>query len=109
MAALITALLAFFGPLLADWLKQCAAKRAERAAAKLPDISTYASEAEARDALFDQMIEDLPIFAPSRKRLLRKLKAAAAKSGVTSEGVATPLDAEDAAYLKAFAEAAAEE
>lgn len=98
-AAIITAVLSFLGPLIADWLKKCGEERAQKAAEKLPDASTFASEHEARDALFDQMIADLPPHARIRRAMLRRCKAVSAKCGVTSQGVATAMSAEDAEEL----------
>ncbi|VTT96592.1 unnamed protein product [Gemmataceae bacterium] len=95
MSALITALLAFFGPILAELIKKWLATAADR----LPAAETFASEDQARDALFDQAIADLPKRARGRRALLRRLKGVAAASGVTSAGPARPVSAADAEEL----------
>lgn len=106
MSGLIAMLAAILGPLLSELLKNCAEERAKDAAAKLPPIEEFASEHAARDALFDQMIEDTVL--PRRKRILRRFKEKAYVAGITSTGATTPLGAEDAAYLRGLAEAEAE-
>ncbi|MBA4191332.1 MAG: hypothetical protein C0467_25400 [Planctomycetaceae bacterium] len=106
MSALIAMLAAILGPLIGEVLKNCAEKKAEEAAAKLPPIETFDSEDSARDALFDQMIEDTVL--PRRKRILRRFKDKAAVAGITSAGATTPLGVEDQAYLRGLAEAEVE-
>jgi dihydrodipicolinate synthase/N-acetylneuraminate lyase len=108
-SVLIAALVEVLGPLVADWLKSCGEDRAKRAAERLPAFESFASEDAARDALFDEVIADLPRLAFARRGLLRRLKATAAKAGVTSAGAARPLDPEDAADLADLAAAADQE
>lgn len=76
-AAIITALIELFGPLLANWLKECTEERLSNAAAELPDADSYASEGEAAAALFDRAISDLPRLAHVRRAALRRAKAIA--------------------------------
>lgn len=108
-ASIIAVLLEFLSPLIQDWLAKCAENRAQAAAERLPAFESFASEDAARDALFDEMISDLPALAFARRGLLRRAKRAAAKAGVTSAGAARPLDPEDAAELADLAGAAARE
>lgn len=107
-AAIIAALVQFFGPLVADWLKKCSEKKATDVAEQMPDVDTFASEHEARDALFDQVIEKLPRRAFVRRAFARRMKAVAAKNGITSQG-GEPLSEEDVKELTGLADAAAEE
>lgn len=83
-AALITMLIQVFGPILIEWLKKWLESRLSAAAEKLPAFATYGSEHEARDAMFNQAIADLPRLAFARRAMLRRMKAAAATAGVTS-------------------------
>lgn len=96
--AIITAVLAFLGPLLNELFKDCAKERAEKAAEKLPAPETFASEGEYRDAVFDQMLADLRPWERRKRNAIRRAKAVAAKHNVTSQG-AMPLAADDAEEL----------
>ena len=86
-ASLLIALLDWLGPILVklvqDWLR----RRLEMAAEALPAMETYGTEAEARDALFDRAIADLPPWANQRRKFLRRAKVAAAVAGVSSQHV----------------------
>lgn len=95
-AAIIAALISVFGPMLLAWIQKWLESRANKAAARLPAVGSFASEHDARNALFDAMIEDLPRAAFARRSLLRRLKGAAARAGVTSTGAASPISPEDA-------------
>lgn len=105
-AAIIAAILQVLGPILVEWLRKWLDTRLARAAEKLGD-TVYASEHEARDAMFDQAIADLPHHAHRRRRLLKRMKDAAAAAGVTSAGGI--LAEADAIELSELAAAAAEE
>ncbi len=78
--AIIAALMQVFGPILAEWLKKCMEERMEEAAKNLPVASSFASEADAADALFDEMIAGLPRFAFIRRAAFRRMKQAAISS-----------------------------
>lgn len=97
-AAIISALLSIFGPLLLDWLKKWLDSRMVEAAARLPAAETFGSPELARAALFDEVIADLPRFAFGRRALLRRMKATAADGTMT---------ADEAAEMKGLAELAA--
>lgn len=74
-AAIISALLSVFGPMLIKWLQEWLASRFAEVAAALPDVATFGTPAEARNALFDGAIASLPRFAFARRALLRRMKA----------------------------------
>ena len=108
-ASIIAALSSFLGPILVDWLKKCAEKKAQEAAAGLPAMETFASETEARRALFAEMDRNLPRWAKIRRALLTRAAAVAEKHNVTSATTGTVLDTADADELKNLANAASEE
>lgn len=105
-SAIIAALIQTFLPMLLEWLQKWLDSRLSRAAEKLPAFASYGSEHDARDALFDQAITDLPRFAYARRALLTRLKAAARAAGVTCAGAANPLAESDAEEIAALAGAA---
>lgn len=74
-AAIITALLQIFGPILGEWLKKWLDSLLNKAAARLPDAETFGSPDAARAALFDEAIASLPRFAFARRSLLRRMRA----------------------------------
>lgn len=100
--ALIGLLLQIFGPLIKQLLEKWLAKRLEMAAAAMPHPSTYASEGEARDALFDVTIATT--WNPLKRFLLKRLKRHAATMGVGFSGAVPPIPPEVAAELQEFAE-----
>jgi hypothetical protein len=106
-AALIPILLQIFGPIIAEKFKECAEARAKRAAAKLPDPSTYESDKAAGLALLAQMEHDS--IRPGRKKSIRKAREKLESSEATSLVAMGALSDVDVAYLKGFAEAAIEE
>lgn len=105
-ASLIFELLKYLGPVLLEWLRKFLENRLERAAAKLPDFATYATEHDARDAVFQQAIDDLPRFAYARRALFHRLKLAASDAGVTTAGTTLPLNESEVEEIAALAGAA---
>lgn len=100
-AAIITALLQIFGPILAEWLKKWLDSWLQATAAKLPDAGTYATDGEAQMALFDAAIAGLPRFAFGRRALLRRMRATASDAAKLGE--------DDWDELRGLAELAANE
>ena len=109
-ASIITALISFLGPILVDWLKKCAEKKAQEAAANLPEMSSFATEAEARRALFIEMDRNLPRRARIRRALLTRAAALAEKHDITTKTTGTIKDFPwNASELGNLASAAGEE
>lgn len=75
--ALIGVLLEVFGPAIKKWMESCLEEKLQEAALALPPVASYACEADATDALFDEAIRNLPFWAINRKRALAAMKAAA--------------------------------
>lgn len=109
--SLITALLAFLGPILEKWLATCAEKRAAKVAATLPPLESYSSQSDARRALLAAMRDDLPKWARIRKALLTRAAAVLDKHDVTTATVGTIQDVspDDAAELRNLSSAAEDE
>jgi hypothetical protein len=99
-AAIITLLLQIFGPLLAEIARRWLDGRLAEAAAQLPPVLYYASEAAARDALFAKAIELER--RPLRRFLLRRLKAHAAALDVSVGDTVPPVPEAVAAELRDF-------
>lgn len=99
-AAIITLLVQIFGPLLARLFERWLEKRLTEAAAHLPPVLYYASEAAARAALFDKAIELER--RPLRRTLLKRLRRHAATLDVSVGDTVPPLPAAVAAELADF-------
>jgi hypothetical protein len=76
-AAIITALVQLFGPILAEWLKKWLDSLLNSAAARVAAPETFTTPAAATAAMFDEAVSGLPRLAFARRSLLRRLKAAA--------------------------------
>ena len=74
-AAIITALLQIFGPMLAEWLKQWLDSWLNKAAARMGDAVAYGDDAARTEALLTKAIDMLPFWALARKSLLRRMRA----------------------------------
>lgn len=96
-ASIVAALLAIFGPLISDWLKECTEEKLSDAADNLPEPSTFGSEGEATAALFDEAIARLPRLAFVRRAALRRMKAASIVDGKLRTA---PLTAEEIAEAR---------
>lgn len=103
-SGIILALLEFFGPILAEWFRKWLEGRMARAAERLPDFEVYGTEHGARNALFAQLLDDLPTIAPLRRRIFTRLAEAAEKASVTSQGPMVPLDEESAVEIAGLAD-----
>lgn len=93
--AIITALLQLFGPILQDWLEKCTEEKLNDAAQSLPSADSFASEAAAVEALFDEAIANTPRLAFLRRAALRRMKAAAVKDGVVRREPLTAAEIEE--------------
>lgn len=104
-ASIIAALIQLFGPALVEWLQKWLDGILKRAAESLPDVTTYAAEPLAREALFDRAIALTPRFAFARRTLLRRLKTSAILHGYPEAvGHLTPdelAEVRDAAFAAA--------
>lgn len=80
-AALITAIMELFGPLLSTWLADCTKDRLEDAAADMHEPVSFGGEGAAVGALFDKAIDNLPRFAFVRRRALERMKDKAVENG----------------------------
>ena len=109
IGAIIAALISVLGPMFVEWLRKWIESRLHKAAEKLPPVESFASEHEARDALFDAALKDLPKYAKGRRALLKRMKSAASAAGITSAGAANPLPDTEVAALAALAEDAGKE
>lgn len=74
-AAIISAIISIFGPMLAEWLKKWLDSRLADVSQSLPAAESFGSPDLARAALFDAAIDSLPRWAFARRALLRRMKA----------------------------------
>lgn len=91
--SLVLALLQIFGPLIAEAFRRWLEDRFKEAAASLPPPSSYATDDEARDALFNEVLRRTR--NPLKRVMLRRMKGHAARLGVVSADsltVAVPPD-----------------
>jgi hypothetical protein len=89
-ASLIAVLIELFGPLLAELIRRWLDPDTEG----MPEYESYDSPHAARDALFDRAIASAR-FRPIKRRLLMKMRHAAAKAGATAAGYDRPADPAD--------------
>ena len=77
-AAIITAIIQIFGPMLAEWLKKWLDSWLNKAAAEMTGgpngVAEVAGEAFAACELLDKAIQMLPRFAFGRRALLRRIR-----------------------------------
>jgi hypothetical protein len=106
--AIITALLAVFGPLIAEWLRKWIDDRLRVAASQLPAPATFTTTGATVAALFDEAIALTPRRAVLRRSLLRVMRT---KAVPKADSVLTgnfSLDASDELEVSELATGAAE-
>ena len=92
-AAIISALLSVFGPILIKWIQEWLASRMSEIAASgsLPDIAGL-SETDAKVAMLDAVLADLPRHARVRKALIKRMRATVLAHADGSPVTAAELD-----------------
>lgn len=101
-AAIISALVSIFGPLLGDLIKKWLDKLLNKAAGLLPPRESFGSEPSAVASLYDKAIELTR--GRVRRALLRRLRAVAvARAEAGGSGELSAADAEEIAGLGAAA------
>ena len=75
--ALIGVLREVLGPAIKKWMESCLEEKLQEAALALPPVASYACEADATDALFDEAIRSLWFWQVNRRRALEAMKKAA--------------------------------
>ncbi len=100
--SLIFEVLKFLGPLILRWLQD----RFKRAAESMPPAESFASEHEAREALFAHVLAGLPARAKRRRHLVERLRDQTRACGVTSAGAMRVPSADEAARTVAIARGA---
>lgn len=93
-AAIISAILAIVGPLIAEWLKKWLESRLHKVAERMPFVS-FGDDQAAAIALLERAVEDTSRFMFAKRMVLRRALAAVRRPN----GLTAPLSPEDAAEL----------